>query len=252
MNEKNFSKAALTYESNAVIQKKLAQKMISFIANKEYVDVLEIGAGPGILSRLLIDNVNITNLTINDVSNDMLSLCKDALEPYKDKVNIEYINEDCTKFKFSKKYDLIISNATFQWFYDFDKSLDHLKKYLKNDGSLVFSSFSENNFKEIKSLLKLGLNYKSLFDVDKYLTKSFKTHLLLDFEETMFFDNPLLVLKHIKATGTKISDKNLSVSTLRKFIKDYEKLRKLDKETNEKRIPLSWYPYIVIARNKII
>lgn len=62
----------------------------------------------------------------------------------------------------------------FQWFNDLDKISLIYKNILNSDGILAFSTFSKENFKEIKNLTGLSLEYKSLDEITKIFEKNYK------------------------------------------------------------------------------
>lgn len=56
---------------------------------------------------------------------------------------------DIEENSLNKKYDLIISNATFQWFNNLEDTIGRLGKMLKKNGVLSFSTFVNMTFNEL-------------------------------------------------------------------------------------------------------
>ena len=100
--------------------------------NSESPNILDIGAGTGLLSFYTLEKYPNANLTLIDISEKML---EEAKERFKEKPNVTYIIDDYTKHQFNQKYDVIVSSL----------SIHHLtedeKKYLYKN---IYSILSEN------------------------------------------------------------------------------------------------------------
>ena len=109
--QKRFAKNLDTYNNNARIQKKMAARLLSFLDRKDFNDILEIGCGTGFLTQLVNDNFNFKTYTANDI----VESCEKYVKEINPKIN--FIPADIEKAveNSDKKYDLIISNAAFQW-----------------------------------------------------------------------------------------------------------------------------------------
>ena len=120
--------------------------------------------------------------------------------------------------------DLIISNAMFQWFNDLDKISLIYKNILNSDGILAFSTFSKDNFKEIKNLTGLSLEYKSLDEITKIFEKNYKILHSEEFTYKMDFSNPLELLAHMKNTGVNsLTAKHWTFKEVKEFCDNYKK-----------------------------
>ena len=65
--QKRFAKNLDTYNDNAKIQKKMAERLLSFLDRKDFDDILEIGCGTGFLTQLVNDKFNFKTYTANDI-----------------------------------------------------------------------------------------------------------------------------------------------------------------------------------------
>ena len=118
-------------------------------------NVLDIGAGTGLLSSLILEKFPDANVTLIDLSEKMLDVAKDR---FKANPNITYIIDDYTIYKFDKKYDVIISSL----------SIHHLtgdeKKQLFHN---IYSSLNENGvFINADQVLGGTPNLESLYKRD--------------------------------------------------------------------------------------
>lgn len=100
--------------------------------NLKNPNILDIGAGTGLLSSFILDKFPGANITLIDISEKMLEVAK---ERFIAKPNITYIIDDYTNYKLDKKFDVIISSL----------SIHHLtndeKKRLYSD---IYSSLNSN------------------------------------------------------------------------------------------------------------
>lgn len=239
---RQFSKACDTYESDAFIQKKMAEHLMSMLCSKSYFKILEIGSGTGYLTSLIVNKLDYKSLCINDLSLNMLEHCKNRFD---NKVQ-NYLLGDAETLKLKDCYSLIISNACFQWFSSFKNSLENFKNALDKDGEILFSTFIDGNFKELKSTLGVSIDYLDLSAIESVLkslnldytiqTKSVKTH----------YNTVREMLKSFKNTGVSgLSNATWTKSKLISFEKQYK-----DLYSDDSGVYLSWELCFVRAKLK--
>ena len=128
---------------------------------------------------------------------------------YIDKIspNIKFIEGDAEKIEFPEKFDLIVSNAAFQWTEDFLMFFKKLSLSLNHNGLLAFSSFAPDNFKEISTITNNKLKYYENGEIITLAQKFFVP--VFDSSEiiTLDFDTPREVLTHMKSLGVNGIDK---------------------------------------------
>ena len=122
--EQRFTKALNTYKNNATIQIYMVNELLALIkkiSNKEkFNDVFEFGCGCGLLTNEFIKKYDFNTY----LANDIVEKCSDYILQISEK--IEFICGDIEKINFDKKFDLIISNATFQWLNNPNKTVNTL------------------------------------------------------------------------------------------------------------------------------
>lgn len=74
--------------------------------DKEIPNILDIGAGTGLLSSYLIKRYPKATFTLIDLSEKMMDMAK---ERFSNCPNVKYIIADYTKYDFSEKYDIVAS-----------------------------------------------------------------------------------------------------------------------------------------------
>lgn len=193
--QKRFAKNLDTYNDNAKIQKKMAERLLSFLDRKDFNDILEIGCGTGFLTQLVNDSFNFNTYTANDI----VESCEKYVKEINPKIN--FIPADIEKAveNSDKKYDLIISNAAFQWVENLESFIKLLVSKLNEGGILLFSTFGPENFREVNFVLGKTLPYYSANELQEII-KDYK-NIVEQEMHVMAFKTPKDILKHIKSTG---------------------------------------------------
>ena len=208
--KQQFKKSIAKYSDNAIVQKLIAEKLSSYLSGKHFEYVLEIGAGSGILTDFISQRCDFTNYYANDLVE-------------KSEMYLRKFIPDCKFFAG-----------------DFRKKCRHL---LSDDGLLCFSTFSPDNFKEIRELTGLTLNYKTSDEIKSALCEYFEIINFEQWTQVVNFDNPLKILAHMKNTGVNsLAESNWGIKEVREFCGNY-----LEKFPN---LSLTYSPITVLAKRK--
>lgn len=236
--KKQFEKSMPEYDKNAVVQKLMAEKLISSLtaaAGSNFDNILEAGAGTGLLTKQTAARLTFKKYYANDIvekaENYLKSILSDCI----------FICGNAQKIKPPVKMDLIISNAMFQWFSNPDKVLAYYRTLLNPSGIIAFSTFSPDNFKEIKSLTGITLEYKDIDEILIILEKFYKVLYLEKFDYKLTFNNPLEILAHMKNTGVNsLGTKHWRILEVKDFCDKYK--------NNYPELELTYSPIIVVCR----
>ena len=115
--EEKFKNSINFYDDNAIIQEKMATKLVSLIHKTNFKNILEIGSYSGILTRKIVKKFNFENYLALDIV--------DSFEKIKNlNPKIKFQKMDIEKFETQEKFDLIIANASLQWCNDFSKTIE--------------------------------------------------------------------------------------------------------------------------------
>lgn len=236
--KKQFEKSMQDYDQNATVQILMALKMVFELTkiSNTFENVLELGSGTGILTKRLASELDFKNY----FANDLVEKSKNYVQNFIPQATFYCGN--ALKIKPSKKVDLIISNAMFQWFSSFEKAIQTIKSNLKSNGLLAFSTFSPDNFREITDLTGLSLQYKTKEELEQILkNEGFEILYSEQFFEELKFKTPLELLAHMKKTGVNsLSEKTWTITKVKDFCDKYSKKYPKTK--------LTYSPIIVIAQ----
>lgn len=192
----NFYKSRFLYEKNALIQKKMAEKLTSFLT-PSYDSILEIGCGIGTLTKLVYNSCRFNKYYAIDIIKEN----KNFLEEQFPELHYTCFDMDkIEKLYPAQPFDLIISNAAIQWSTNQKALIQNCIKRLPPDGTLALAFFSEKNFYEIKDIFGVGLTYLSRQEIHALCQNYEIIHFSQETHELQFSDT-ISLLRHIKNTG---------------------------------------------------
>ncbi|GAA0324483.1 methyltransferase domain-containing protein [Psychrobacter aestuarii] len=239
---------ATSYEQHAHIQQHVCQRLLAQIQSRTPARLLEVGAGSGQLTRLLAAHLTATAWHINEL-NDASRPSLQALLPHA----VLHIG-DAETIDLGTAYDLIISANAIQWF---DQPLSFVTQSaarLNIGGQLLFSTFTPNNFMQIKTLLNQGLHYPSLLEWESVLRSAGLTDIKIQTERfEVPFASPYAVLKHMKLTGVSTNTLDTpfvwNKARLATFTQDYWATFGQVGADNAPYVPLT-YEILTVSANK--
>ena len=254
--------------------------------------VLEIGCGPGNFTAQLLNNLPVSQLCLNDLSMAMIEhnlqaiagrqaaseaqLSKDSINyPVQAHPELSYVCGNAMELSaadsdvLEQPFDLIVSNAAFQWFSSLPDALQHCSVLAKGSSSqpgssssqsgmgccqsrrskgatvLAFSSFYEGNFAQIRDMAGLSLDYLTCQQIEQAVAQVAlpgEYEIVFDVQH-QYFPGALELFRSLRDTGvTALSSTPLSAGRFRQLLARYEQLY-----ASQKGVCLTWHPYYVIA-----
>ncbi len=206
--EFNFSRHAKTYDDHAVVQKECAVRLAEMLGGEEFSRILEIGCGTGEYTRCLADRHPGAEITAIDISATMLDMARKKL---KDR-NVRFVLGDGEDVEIDEKYDLITSNASFQWFDNVERVVKVFSGALNEGGVLCFSMYGRETFREFKRALDVyygphrwltSSRFISFEDLRSMLGRHFKSPYLEEKFFTVQFPSLINFLRSIKQSGAR-------------------------------------------------
>ena len=140
-----FSRAAESYDGQALVQNFVAQRLVAkILATKDLSlgTILEVGCGTGVLASHLFSHGS--QYILSDFSYPLL---KRAMEKLQDS-RVFPLVVDAERPCFSASFDLIVSNLALHWFQNPKAALTRLAACLKPGGWLYLTALGNNTFHE--------------------------------------------------------------------------------------------------------
>ncbi len=237
--QKHFNAKASQYESSAVLQQEVCQRMLSRLnlVTLQPDKILDVGTGTGWGMQGLMQRYKSAQVFALDLSQPMLKqsrqkggwlrkpklICADA-------ETLPIANESM---------DLIFSNLMLQWC-DAEKVFAEFKRILKPDGLLMFSTFGPDTLKELRhSWAQLDNkqhvnNFVDMHDLGDALLNCGLAEPVMDADlMTLNYPNPRMVMTDLKNIGanTTLDNQHKGLLTPRQFKKvlaAYETFRQQD------------------------
>ena len=208
--ENNFGQNLHAYEDNAQVQDIVAQNLCDLVETENPLNILEIGCGTGLLTKKLISKFPKSKILATDISDLMVS---HSQEKFKSCDNVSFQKMDGEDIILNQKFDLIVSNMTFQWFEYSYHSIDKMKSFLNQNGHLYFSTIGQNNFKEWQEALNaLSLN-NGLLKTPKY------QDVVKEENHSVSYCNTKGFLQSLKKIGAHLPNKDYSKLSARELSK---------------------------------
>ena len=240
-----FKKSIATYDNSAVIQKEMAHRLVGKVleyCGNNFDKVFEFGVGTGFLSKSILNEINFEEYYANDIIEESEFCIRNIIK------DVKFLPGDIEKINIKENFDLVLSNAVMQWIYDTDELLLKIKNNMNSGGYFAFTTFGERNFEEIKQTTGVALNYLKTETLKEKCSHFFYFFNYEENLETLYFDTPLDVLKHIKYSGTNsIKTLNWTISKLKTFEEYYRK-----NFSSGTKVALTYNPiYVVLKLNQL-
>lgn len=145
---RNFGRHVEGYDRYAVVQKKMAHRLLRRVrsfAGDFRGRIVEIGCGTGYFTRLLAEAYPDAQITAIDICPEAVALAARS-------------TAHCRHLRFrvadgeildESGCDLLVSNATFQWFNDLAAAFRHYQACLRKGGGLIFATLGQGTFSEL-------------------------------------------------------------------------------------------------------
>jgi malonyl-CoA O-methyltransferase len=148
---RNFARRVRSYDRHACMQRLMAQGLMAMACEvlPRASRILEIGCGTGYLTALLRQTNREARLTALDLDGSMVDAARRRLGP---DAGVEWLVGD-GEGPIHGEYDLIIANASFQWFARPAATLAAYHRSLAPGGRLSFSTLGPETFRELAGAL---------------------------------------------------------------------------------------------------
>lgn len=208
--EHRFSKTLHRYHTMAVVQRTIAERLAEVIPPLNPKSIVELGSGSGFLTEKLVARFPAAHY----IANDITAKSREFMPRH-----VEFHASDGETMPLPRGTELIASASTVQWFDDLPLFIQRACDALPDKGVLAISTFGKENFCEIATQLE----YYSIQELKTIARQCGLTTLHSEeWIQTMTFETPLEVLRHINATGVNaITTVRWTQSQLQKFLTEY-------------------------------
>ena len=160
---RNFARRARSYDRHAEMQRRMAQALAAAVGEPlaRAGRILEIGCGTGYLTSVLRQANKEARLVALDLDAALVDAARRRLGP---EAGVAWLVAD-GEAPLGGEYDLIIANATFQWFTRPEETLTAFYRNLSPGGVLAFSTLGPQTFQELAESLNRaaqGLNLAAI------------------------------------------------------------------------------------------
>ena len=242
-----FEQAAATYEQHATVQHRVAARLLALLEEMaptlQPQQALEIGCCTGLLTQRILERYpSLTHLSISELVAAFEDCVCRKIGPQAAKMT--FIAGDVESVRLPSRYDLIISSSTLHWVHDLPALCAKLHRHVQPDGILAFSLYGKENLWEIRSATGVGLVYRTLDQLLHVVAERFEILRAEEAKETLWYSDPLAVLKHLRATGVNsIGQQAWTRRQVSDFIQHYQ-----EQFGGDQGVCLTYHPMFVVAR----
>ena len=235
-----FARAERTYDDNAVVQRRIARKLISLVPRRSATvgRALEIGCGTGMTTGMLVGEIPVADLEVWDLH--LPASLPSSIG------STRITGRECdaeTEIRClpDGSLDLIFSASTMQWFNSPGSFLRECLRVLRPGGHAVISTFGPETMREIS-----GAPARRQYPDDAAIGQMLpagcqKIHLSSEIH-TIHFPTPADALRHVSLTGVNALSRNAGGATARSVMAAYPL-------APDGSAPLTYQPiYIVFGR----
>ncbi|WP_422139137.1 malonyl-ACP O-methyltransferase BioC [Endozoicomonas sp. ALC020] len=199
----NFSRAATTYDSAAVLQKRVAARAMMGLPTDicpEYV--LDLGSGTGSQTGLLSGHFPDSHVTGLDLAMGMLKFARLQCD------SASWCSGDIESLPFkSESFDLVFSSLAIQWC-SFETVLKEIYRVLQPGGVFVFSSLASGTMVELQEAWRQVDSHVHINGFDSFeqqrlwlLESGFRQQSFKQQTETLYYPELFQMLRELKALG---------------------------------------------------
>jgi len=136
-----FSNIAAGYQKKAVLQESASQRLFELLALRRNDSVLDLGCGPGHITRKIRDMVTGAVFGV-DPSEAMISKARRNCQT----LAVTFLVSDAESFDSPQTFDKIFCNSAFHWFRDPARALANAAKALKPGGRIGIQAPARVNY----------------------------------------------------------------------------------------------------------
>lgn len=239
-----FSRAARDYDAAAVLQREVCVRMLEKldIIKLQPARVLDVGSGTGWGTRQLGERYPKAEVTALDIAIGMLQHARGTSSWWRKLFAAQRESYLCADVEAlpvaSGSVDMLWSNLALQWCNDLPATFVELRRVLKVDGLLMFSSFGVDTLQELRIAFDGvdGHNHVNRFadmhDIGDMLVAAGFADPVMEMERlTLTYDDVRAVMQDLKSIGAHNATSGraqgmMGKAAWQRVTENYEKLRR--------------------------
>ena len=207
-----FSKYAISYDSNNVIQDKVASKLVNLV-NSKPKRILDLGCGSGAVCKKI--DWDYDSFVGVDFAPGMLELHPKStkIESIYGDFNDEALFDNLLTYR----YDCVFSASALQWAKNLERTFGRIQEL---NVPIAMAIFTSNTFKTLNKTASLEPMLRSAKEINDLQKKYFYAEFeLVDYR--LEFDSTREMFRYIKQSGVSASRKVLDYKRTKKLMKEY-------------------------------
>ena len=197
---RNFNSAADGYDSAAVLQKTVADRLLERIEiiRLDPARILDLGSGTGMGARQLHKNFRKSQIIQMDFAWKMLAISLRQERRLFSRQSFACADAQCLPFA-PGVFDMIYSNLMLQWCNDLDAVFSEVQRISRPGGLFIFSSFGPDTLHELRESW-------SAVDDDIHVNTFLDMHEVGDALVRAGFENPIMEVEYFTLTYVDVSE----------------------------------------------
>ncbi len=200
--KKNFSRSAKEYDKHAVLQKEMADRLLSSLPQIDPKRVLDIGCGTGYLAEKLAEKFPQAEIVGIDIAPGMIEAAGK-----RKRGNLFFRVDDGEELKEKEKYNLVVSNASLQWM-EAPKVFASVAALLDTGGIFTFTTFGPATLRELRECGFRVNDFPEVEELEKQLQQNFSNIYLTSRIVRQTFKSVRELACHLKELGAQATDRN--------------------------------------------
>jgi len=195
---RSFARAAQHYEEHAWLQKEVRTRLYERLTEFELTPqlIVDLGCGSGHGTAELKQRYRSADIIGIDLAHAM---CKSCQQQSRWRHRLHSVQADATALPIADhKVDVLIANLSLQWVSDLPAVLTHIRRVLKPDGVMLFSTFGPD------TLMELRQAWASV-DNQPRVSHFIDQHIIGDLLLSTGFRNPVMDCDRMTATYSKVN-----------------------------------------------
>ena len=239
-----FSRAAQNYDAAAVLQREVCTRMLEKLSciKLQPSRIIDVGSGTGWGTRQLGERYQKTDIMALDIAIGMLQAARGTSNWWQKLFAGKRESFVCADVEAlpiaANSVEMVWSNLALQWCNDLPSTFVELKRVLKVEGLLIFSTFGVDTLKELRSAFSEvdGYNHLSRFidlhDIGDMLVGAGFADPVMEMERiTLTYNDVRAVMQDLKSIGAHNATAGrasgmMGKSGWQKITENYEKLRR--------------------------